>query len=364
MAGQQNSPRLHHIGLDDNDLLAPDPMRNFRYVLVPLALMLFSGALTAQLRQIAILDIPGRPGFDSIAFAREYLVIAHRGANAVDVFDPRLRRVKAQITGMSDPRGIAVDEVARRVYIANAGNNSIAVLSSADWTLTDKIPVKHSPDSLLLAAGKLYIGNWLDGSISIMDPQQRVELRTVEVGGRPQQMLWDAGSKLVFVSVEEAGQVIALDADQHVAKRYQLAASQPTGLALDAKNRKLFVAVRYAVLMLDADSGSELGRVPAAGGTDTLWFDPSQQALYAAATDGSVNVIDTSGGRFLSQNELQTQVRGHSMVYDPAKKLVYLTGGREGRSKIVILKRVQTQMASTPASGVSPRNTEVTAEKK
>ena len=123
-------------------------MRSFRHVLLPLLLVLLTYASTAQLRQIAMVDIPGQPGFDCMVFAGNYLVIAHRGANAVDIFDPRLRRLKAQITGMSDPRGIAVDATTGRVYIANAGNNSLAVLSSTDWKEEDTIPLPHSPEAL------------------------------------------------------------------------------------------------------------------------------------------------------------------------------------------------------------------------
>ena len=104
-------------------------MRNLRYLLFPV-LVLLSGALAAQLHQVAIVDIPGRPGFDSMAFAKGYLVIAHRGANAVDVFDPKLRRLKAQITGMAGlgrtreqiaaELGIGVASVYRVLRVARA----------------------------------------------------------------------------------------------------------------------------------------------------------------------------------------------------------------------------------------------------
>src|SRR3954471_23242285 len=96
-------------------------------------------ASAAQLRQVAIIDIPGRPGFDTLAWAEGKLVIAHTGADKVDIFDPAKRRVVAQIPDMKQPRGIAVDADAGKVYIANSGANAIAVVDSKTWAVASTI---------------------------------------------------------------------------------------------------------------------------------------------------------------------------------------------------------------------------------
>jgi YVTN family beta-propeller protein len=323
-------------------------MKKSRYLLVALVLMLLAGASAAQLRQVAIIDIPGNPGFDSLAFANGHLVIAHRGANAVDIFDPVKRRLKLQVSGMSDPRGIAVDEAGKRVYVANAGSNSLAVLSTQDWKVEATISLPHSPAALLLTGTRLYIANNRDPSVSVFDIGRHALSATVDLGGRPQQMVFDPIGQVAFVNVEDRNEVVALGPDHRIAKRFRLAGSQPTGIAIDPKFRRLFVAVRYAVLVLDAGSGSELARIPAAAGIDRLWFDESNGSLYAAASDGSVNMIHTQGEQFISEHELQTQVRGHSLAFDATKKMVYMPGGREGRSKLVILKRVENGAAANP----------------
>src|SRR3954469_25985 len=115
-------------------------------------------ASAEQLRQVAIVDIPGRPGFDTLAWADGKLVIAHRGADKVDVFDPAKRRLIAQIEGIQEPRGIAVDSAAGKVYVASAGSNSIAVIDVKSWKLENKLALGASPNALLLApGGKLYV---------------------------------------------------------------------------------------------------------------------------------------------------------------------------------------------------------------
>jgi YVTN family beta-propeller protein len=322
-------------------------MHKSRYLLFAL-LLLLTEAPAAQLRQVAIIDIPGNPGFDSLAFANGHLVIAHHGANTVDVFDPVKRRLKLQVSGMSDPRGIAVDEANNRVYVANAGSKSLAVLSTQDWKIEETISLPQSPAALLLAGSKLYIANSRAASVSVFDIGRHAVAATVELGGRPQQMAFDPQGNVAFISVEDRNEVVALGADHGIVKRYRLAGSQPTGIAVDAKFRRLFVAVRHGVLVLNADSGSELARIPAAAGTGRLWFDEGSGSLYAAASDGSVNMIRTQGEQFRSEHELQTQVRGHTLAFDPTRKMIYMPGGREGRSKLVILKRVENGAATNP----------------
>src|SRR5260370_1328963 len=65
-----------------------DPMRFSKYFVLTVAVLWCSGIAAAQLRQIAIIDVPGRPRFDATAMLNGYLVMAHAGANTVKIFDP------------------------------------------------------------------------------------------------------------------------------------------------------------------------------------------------------------------------------------------------------------------------------------
>ena len=45
--------------------------------------------------------------------------------------------------------------------------------------------------------------------------------------------------------------------------------------------------------------------------------------------------------------EQPTQVRGHTLAVDSEKNLVYVAGGREGRSKLVIMRRSGQSLKDT-----------------
>jgi len=300
-------------------------------------------------RQIAMLDLHGKPGFDTVVFANGHLIMAHKGANTVDIFEPTKRRLVAQVNNVADPRGIVADEANQRVYIAAAASNSIVVISSSDWQVQGVIGLEQSPDALLLLpkGGELAVTLPLARSIAFVPTsalgQQKAEREAVNVGGRPQKMVWDPQKNVLYTTVEDTAEVVTVNPAQgQVSGRMKLTASQPTGIVFEPNSRHLFVAVRYAVLQVDADSGKEISRVPAAAGTSNLWLEAQSNTLFASGVDGSVQIINVSPDRLTSTEELVSAVRGNGLAWDPANKLMFLPGGREGKSKLVILKQFGT----------------------
>ena len=293
-------------------------------------------------RRIAMIDIPGRPGFKDVVFMNGNLVMAHPAASAVDVFSVPKRRVIAQIKDMKGPSGVEADEAGGRVFVSNTDGNEIAVISTKTWQVEQRIPLKSAPDAVLYVPqlDALYVSDWRDQAISIVDVKQGAVLNTVGVNARPETLVFDPATRQIFASLEDTHEIAVLDPSLKVLRRHQLVASMPTGLALDAKGRKLYVAVRNAVVELDADSGREIRRVAAPDGIDTLWFDPASSTLFGAAASGTILMIKAGDGVFEAQREYTTDVRGHTLAFDPAKKMIYLAGGRDGRSKLLILRRV------------------------
>ncbi|HKT24251.1 MAG TPA: hypothetical protein VJR04_06580 [Terriglobales bacterium] len=311
-----------------------------------LVLLLFAiPSFGVKLREIALLDIPGRPGFETLAFAKGYLVIAHNGASTVDIFDPAKRRFVAQISGIVSARGVAVDDAAGRVYIADAGANSIDVVNTSNWHVEDRIQLSRAPENLLLVPGTTNIiaTNPYARSLTLVSRQINREMQIVDVAGDPDLMAYDPIRNAVFITLEDQNSVVAypvsLERDAKPIKTIKLNGSQPTGIILEPTSRTLFVAVRYAVLSIDADTGAELSRVPVAAGTDRLWLDATGGVLFGASSDGTVTTIKVSGRQLTYDSELKTDVKGHSLAFDPERKLIYVPGGREGKSKMVILKQ-------------------------
>jgi DNA-binding beta-propeller fold protein YncE len=282
------------------------------------------------------------------------VVISRPGTNTIEIFSPVKRRIVARISQIQDPRGIAVDDDASRVYIALAGSSSIAVVNSHNWQVEKLVPLEHRPEKLLWVqeTKTLYASSTLNRSISIVDPLLGRETAVIELNALPQTMIYDPVRQQVLVSLQDVSEVAGIDRSNRIIRRAKLTASEPTGLALDSGRRKLYVAVRYAVLSLNADTGAELARIPAPGGTNSLILDSERNLLYAAGGDGSVLAIDLA--RNVVDHELPTNVKGYNIAFDPTHKMLFMPGGREGRSKMVILTPTAMADPNRPQTAENP----------
>ena len=336
-------------------------------VLRKLSLLILSCSIlasAAKLKQVAMVDLPGNPGFNEVAFANGQVVITHPETNTIEIFNPVKRRIVARISQVDNPRGIAVDDAGGRVYIALAGSNRIAVVNTKNWQVEQLIPVRYTPEKLLWVreSNTLFVSSIRARTLSLLDTRIGTETAVVELGALPKDMLYDSSRQQLLVSLQDLNQVVALDGSNRIVERFRLAASEPTGLALDPASRRLYVAARYAVVVLNADTGKELSRIPAPGGTDTLILDSPDNLLYAAAGDGSILAIDLTRG--IADHELPTDVKGYSIAYDPTRKQLFFPGGREGRAKLVILRPVGMTEPNAQQTAANPTSGNQTAMKK
>lgn len=306
------------------------------------------------MRRVAMIEIPGRPGFNGTALYDGNLLLAHPAASTVDVFSLAKRHVIAQIKGMKGADGIVIDPKAAKAYVANSDAKEIAVVSLKDWSVDRRIPLAASPRALLLVPELhlLLASNWQDLSVTEIDLTNYGVGTTATVGGRPNSMAFDPQTKQIYVSLEDQDAVAVLDPSLKAVKRIALDASQPTGLAIDPQSRRLFVSVRYAVVALDLDSGSEVNRVAAPAGIDALWLEQGHNRLFGAA-NGSVLVMNTKG-RLTVEREWATDVKGHTLAFDAGKDMLYLPGGSDGHSKLLLLRSLDTTDQAAVAQGYLP----------
>ena len=340
-------------------------MQKAKSIVLLFILSFAAAAYGTALRQVAIVDLAGDPGFNGVAMAAGNVVISRPATNTIEIFSPVKRRVVARISQVQGPRGIAVDDEGARVYVALSGSDSVAVINSHNWQVEKLIQVQQQPEEVLWVpqSKTLYVTSTLNRTVSAVDPLTGRETSVIQMNGLPEDLVYDRAHQHLLVSLQDLRQIAVVDlSNDRIITRFNLVASEPTGLALDSARNLLYVAVRYAVVALNVENGSEAYRIPAPGGTDTLVLDPGGNLLYAAGGDGSVLAIDLN--RRIVDHELPTDVKGFSIAYDAQRHMLFMPGAREGRSKMVILKPISSNNQNRPQTAENPQGGPETAMRK
>ena len=170
----------------------------------------------AKLRQVALIDLPGSPGFNHVTMANGQVVITRPGTNTIEIFSPVKRRVVARISQINDPRGMAVDDEGGMLYVALAGNNSIIAVDTRSWKVEKIIPVEHRPDRLLWVPQNktLYATSVLDRTLSAINLQTGSEGNVLELNALPQDLVYDPGKRVIILSLQDQNQIALIDSSK------------------------------------------------------------------------------------------------------------------------------------------------------
>jgi DNA-binding beta-propeller fold protein YncE len=152
---------------------------------------------------------------------------------------------------------------------------------------------------------------------------------TVALEGVPEAAVAD-GKGHVFVNLMDKNEVAEFDASNlRVLNRWSLAPGQrPTGLAMDRERRRLFstCGASQTMVVLDADSGTVLARLPIGPGCDGCAFDQARGLAYSSnGGDGTLTVVrEESPGKYAVAATIPTQASARTIALDPQTHRIYL----------------------------------------
>ena len=150
--------------------------------------------------------------------------------------------------------------------------------------------------STALAQTRAWVGNFKDGSVSIVDTQKAVVVGTVAVGNGPHGMAASLDGRNVYVGLDGGSTVAVINtASERLTGRIEVGRA-PHGLALSPDGRTMLVAVygENRVVWVDLASDTIVGSVAVAK-PHTIAIDPTGRSAYVAsqdAVDPGLVVID------------------------------------------------------------------------
>jgi YVTN family beta-propeller protein len=174
----------------------------------------------------------------------------------------------------------------------------------------------------------VFVINGDSGNVTVLDPRTDQVAATVKVGGGLEFGVADGRGKL-YVDGAERRELVRIDTlSNRVDARWPIPACEsPHGLAMDTTARRLFVTcVNQLLVVVDANSGAEVAKLPIGRGTDAAAFDPQRKLIFSSnGVDGTVSVIrQESPQRYAAVADIPTAVTGRTMSIDPTSGRLFV----------------------------------------
>jgi DNA-binding beta-propeller fold protein YncE len=216
------------------------------------------------------------------------------------------------------------------------------------------IDVQGNPDGILFDSfnERVWVFSHSAPNATIIDARDGSVVGTLDLGGAPEQAVTD-GNGHVYVTIEDKDNVAVVDAKAlRVTAHHDISekAKVPAALAFDARNKILFVGCRNTpTMVIMTTEGKILTALPIGAGVDGAVFNPATMETFSSQGDGTLSVIkEKSPTSFEVVQTVQTKVGGKTLTLDSKTNQIYViaaeysppptpppAGGRAGRGAMI-----------------------------
>jgi hypothetical protein len=266
--------------------------------------------------------VGGDGGFDYVYAdaTNRRLYVPRSGPTArVSIYDLDTFERVGELAGISG-HGAAVDPKSNHALVTS---KPVVMWDAKTLAPIKTINVQGGPDGILFDAfnQRVYILSHSAPNVTVINTVDGSVVGMIDLGAAPEQAVAD-GAGHIYVDLEDKGQIAVVDAKtMAVTAQYDLGKADltPAGLALDVKNHILFAACRNpaSMVILNADTGKIITTLPIGTGVDGAVFNPATMEVFSSQSDGTLTVIkETSPASFAVEQTVQTQVSGKTLTLD------------------------------------------------
>jgi YVTN family beta-propeller protein len=273
------------------------------------------------------------------------LYVANAGDGAMSVVSTGTNTVVATVSfiptvslgGSPAPVGVGVDVSSNLVFVAESGAKQIAIIDGATNLIRGTVPADPGPWGVAVnqRTNTVYVTT-LAGSVTVLDGTSgalRTVVRDVRLA-RPLGLAVNEATNQVFIASRDSNSVAVLDGETNAVVAAMPAGSMPAAVAFDPTTGAIYVANAGAntLTVFNPPQNALVATRTTGNGPVAVAVDPTNGTVYAAAADGTVTELDSVGNTVATVSDpALTGVQG--IVVGP--NAVYVTAG--AGSAVVVL---------------------------
>jgi len=279
---------------------------------------------------------PGGWDYISVNPSTGNIYVAH--STVVSIISPDGVQV-GEIPNTTGVHGIAFAPEFGKGFTSNGKLNTVTIFGIKSNKVFAEIPVGEKPDAIMYDpySKNVFVCNGHSKDLTVIDPFAGNVLHTIPLGGKPETAVSDERGR-IYVNIEDKDEIAVVNAKTfEVEARWPLhGGKSPTGLAIDKSTHRLFAGCDNKVLIvMNADSGKVVAKVPIGDGCDGVAFDPKEKRVFSAnGQDGTLTVIkEVSANKYEVEENAVTKKGARTITLDERSHLIYLPTAEFDMSK-------------------------------
>jgi len=282
------------------------------------------------------IQIGGEGGWDylTVDSAASRLYVSH--ATHVVVVDLASGKVVGDIPDTPGVHGIALAPELGKGFISNGRGNNITIFDMKTLKATGTVAAEMNPDDICYDRGsqRVFAFNGRSRSATVVDAKSGMVAATIPLPGKPEFSVAD-GKGHVYTNIEDMNQIVEIDAAKAVVlKKYALTGCEgPSGMAMDLKGRRIFSVCGNRVMVVsDPDKGTVIATPAIGAAPDGVVFDPSNGYAISSNGDGTLTIVQQSGGKYDVLENVATERGARTIALDEKTHRVYLPTATAGQA--------------------------------
>jgi DNA-binding beta-propeller fold protein YncE len=280
------------------------------------------------------IPVSGEGGWDYLTIdeGARRLYVSH--ATKVVVIDLETNAIVGEIADTPGVHGIALAPELKRGFTSNGRENKSSIIDLTTLQKISKVDTGENPDAMLYEPGRkeVYMFNGRGQSATVFAADSGKVLATIPLGGKPEFAVADPQAGRIYVNIEDANEVVVLDAAAHaVVAHWPIApGAEATGLAIDLAHHRLFIGCHNQLMvMMDSVDGKVVASVPIGQGVDATAFDPATQLAFSSNGEGTVTIArEETPEKLTVVQTLTTERSARTMALDPKTHRIYLPSAK------------------------------------
>ena len=300
---------------------------------------------------VSDVTLPGgttRLDYQEIDPAKGLLVIAHMRDDAVTIVDLADGALRARLTGIPTPRGVAIADDAGLIFVTSTPDH-LVLIDNRTLKEVARVATGTAPDGDAWDPDDQIVGvsDQHDGALSLIAKAGRGARMQVKLGAETGNVVYDAGRKQLWITVvrdDPPDQLVEVDpAKATITTRIALPGCRGAhGLRIHPDGKSAFIACEDndTLARVELDGKHEVTTGATGKDPDVLGIDPGQGWLYVAAESGDVTIFDLSKPGVALVGHVHPGAHAHTVVADPTTHRVFfpLEKGPGGKPTLRIMR--------------------------